>query len=406
MRLSRDAVPAVAIAVTVQVVVALTVASPQVAAPGIARALGLEVELIGPFTALCYAVAMPVSLLAGEIVLRRGAVRSGQICLLAAGAAALLFATGNVPAILLSAAGYGVALGLSVPAASQIVARHADSRELPLAMSLGQSGATLGRLLTGLSVPGLLLLAGWAGTLTAWAVLAIGLALLLEVLRPRLDPTSPRVRRIGRRGLAEPLTLIFGTPELRRLTIAAVVFASAQLSLVVYLVAYMHQVAGLSLVVAGLAFAAAQSASIVSRFLLGSLAMASARPRLVLGLLGLAMATALAGAATLSPGWPTAVVMLGAAGLGSVTMSWNGLLFAEVVRSAGVRHAATATGAVSFVTFIGLGTGPALFGGLLAMGQGYAAGFLTFAVLTALASAAVLPKFGVTSQASGPGRVP
>lgn len=400
MRLSRGAISPVLIATTVQLVVALTMASIQVAASTIAHSLALDVHWVGPFVALCYAVAMPVSLLAGGIVLRQGAVRGGQICLIAAGAGALLFATGWPPAMLLSAAGYGIAVGLSVPAGSQLIARHAESRELPLAMSLGQSGMTLGRLVTGLAVPGLVLLAGWSGTLIAWAAIAAVLALLLERWRPQLDPRSPRFHKVARRSLMEPLTMIRDNPQLRRLTFAAIVFASAQLSLVVYLVAYMHDVAGLSLIVAGFGFALAQSAGIANRFLLGGLATASGRPRLLLSGLGFAMAAALTGAAALSPGWPTALVLLGAAVLGSVAMSWNGLLFAEVIRAAGVRHAATATGAVSFVTFIGLATGPALFGGLLAVGFSYAHGFLAFAAAVAIAGADVMPKLRLAPEAT------
>lgn len=405
MRLSNAAMPSVLVAATIQVVVALTMASVQVAAPGIARAVAVDVHWIGPFTALCYALAMPVSLLAGGFVLRHGAVRSGQACLVAAGAAALLFATGWLPAMLASAAGYGIALGLVVPACSQLIARHADSRELPLAMSLGQSGMTLGRLATGLAVPGLALAVGWSGTLTAWATLALAMAVALEGWRRRLDPATTRFRTVGRRRLAEPLAMIRDNPELRRLTVAAVVFASAQLSLVVYLVAYMHAVAGLPLVVAGLAFAAAQAAGIASRFVIGSVAGSTGRPRLVLAATGFAMAGALAGAATLSPGWPAALVVLGAAVLGSVAMSWNGLLFAEVVRAAGSRNAATATGAVSFVTFVGLAAGPALFGGLLELGWGYPAGFLALAGLVAAAGAAVMPRPRVVAAAAGPGSV-
>lgn len=400
MRLSRDAMGPVLIAIAIQAVVALTMASVQVSAPTIARSLGIAVGWIGPFVALCYAVAMPVSLLAGGFVLRHGAVRGGQVCLAAAGVAALLFATGSPPAMLASALGYGVALGLSVPAGSHLIARHSASRELPLAMSLGQSGMTFGRLVAGLAVPTLVLLGDWVGMLAAWGALAALLALALERWRPRLDPGTPAFHKVARRGLAQPLALLRDNPELRRLTFAAIVFASAQLSLVVYLVAYMHEVAGLSLVVAGLGFAAAQAAGIANRALLGGIASASERPRLVLCLLGFAMAFALAGAATLSPGWPTAMVLLGAAALGSVAMSWNGLLFAEVVRAAGVRQAATATGAVSFVTFIGLATGPGTFGLLLALGHDYTTGFLTFAALVAVASTVVMPKPRVAPKAT------
>ena len=100
-------------------------------------------------------------------------------------------------------------------------------------------------------------------------MLAAGSALALERWRADLDPRSPRFRTVARRGLTEPLAMIRDNPDLRRLAFAAIVFASAQLALVVYLVAYMHEVAGLPLVVAGVAFALAQAAVIANRLLLG-----------------------------------------------------------------------------------------------------------------------------------------
>ena len=65
-------------------------------------------------------------------------------------------------------------------------------------------------------------------------------------------------------------------------------------------------------------------------------------------------------------------------------------MFAEVIRSAGREHAAVASSAISLVTFLGLIIGPALFGGLLALGGGYGHGFLAFATLVALASVAII----------------
>lgn len=398
VRLSREATEPVLITVAMQGMVALTIASVQVTAPSISDAQGLDVRWIGPFIALCYAVATILSLLAGGIVLRHGAVRSGQICLLAAGTGAALFASGWPLLMLLSTIGYGVALGLAVPASSQLIARHTGGRELPLAMSLGQSGMTIGRLSAGLAVPSLVLFAGWSHALIAWAGLAVLLALGLEPSRRRLDPHSARFHKISHRGIAEPLRMIRTNPMLFRLAFASIVYASAQLSLVVYLVTYMHEEAGLSLVIAGLAFALAQAAGIANRFLAGGVASAIGRPRLVLSLLGFGMAVTLAGAATLSPGWPTVLVLLGAILLGGMAMSWNGLLFTEVIRTAGTGHAATATGAISFVTFIGLTLGPAVFGSLLALGGSYAGGFLVFAGLVATASAIILPSARVATE--------
>ncbi|NQW09988.1 MAG: MFS transporter [Alphaproteobacteria bacterium] len=398
MRLSRDATGPVLITIAMQIAVALTIASIQISAPAISDHEGLDVRLIGPFVAGCYAVAMILSLRAGGIVLRWGAVRSGQICLIAAAGAAALFASGWPPAMLLSAVGYGVALGLAVPASSQMIARHTGGRELPLAMSLGQSGMTIGRLTAGVAVPSLVLLIGWSHTLIVWAALAIVLAVALEGSRRRLDPHSTRFHKIGRRGIGEPLRMIRTNPLLFRLAFASIVFASAQLSLVVYLVTYMHEEAGLSLVSAGLAFALAQAAGIANRFLVGGVASVIGRPRLVLSLLGFGMAATLAGVTTLSPGWPTALVLLGAILLGGVAMSWNGLLFSEVIRAAGIGHAATATGAISFVTFVGLTLGPAIFGLLLALGGSYANGFLVFAGLVAVASAVILPTARVAAE--------
>ena len=118
----------------------------------------------------------------------------------------------------------------------------------------------------------------------------------------------------------------------------------------------------------------------------------------MLSLLGFGMAVTLAGAAAVSPGWPTALVLLGAILLGSMAMSWNGLLFTEVIRAAGIGQAATATGAVSFITFIGLALGPAVFGALLALGGSYASGFLVFSGLVLAASIVILPRARIATE--------
>ena len=398
MRLSREATGSVLITIAMQISVALTIASIQVSAPTIAYNQSLDVRWIGPFVAGCYAVAMVLSLLAGSVVLRWGAIRSAQICLITAGGAAALFASGRPSAMLLSMLGFGIALGLAVPASSQLIARHTGGRELPLAMSIGQSGMTMGRLTAGLAVPSLVLLVGWSHTLIAWSALAVALAVALEGPRRRLDPSSTRFHKVSRRGIGEPLRMVRANSALLRLAFASIVFASAQLSLVVYLVTYMHEEAGLSLIIAGLAFALAQAAGIGNRFLVGGVASAIGRPRLVLSLLGFGMAVTLAGAAAVSPGWPTALVLLGAILLGSMAMSWNGLLFTEVIRAAGIGQAATATGAVSFITFIGLALGPAVFGALLALGGSYASGFLVFSGLVLAPSIVILPRARIATE--------
>ncbi|MBT5265059.1 MAG: MFS transporter [Rhodospirillaceae bacterium] len=388
--LSRGSVLPVIIALATQIAVALTLASIQVAAPTIAHDIQLETRWIGPFVAGCYVAAMAVSLIAGRVVLKYDSVRASQASLVSAAIGALLFSTSWNPAMLASMVFYGAAIGLVVPASSQLIARHASSRELPLAMSLGQAGMTVGRLVAGLVVPTMAILADWSDTLIAAAVAALALAVILEGAHRPLEPASMRYHRLARRHAMAPLTLFRDYPDLRRLAFASVAFAGAQLSLVVYLVAYLHEEAGLTLTVAGFAFALAQTAGIASRFVIGALAASSGRPRMVLAGIGLAMAVSMAGASVLSPGWPTGLILLGAILLGSVAMSWNGLMFAEVIRSAGREHAAVASSAISLVTFLGLIIGPALFGGLLALGGGYGHGFLAFATLVALASVAII----------------
>ncbi len=71
-------------------------------------------------------------------------------------------------------------------------------------------------------------------------------------------------------------------------------------------------------------------------------------------------------------------------------MGWNGVYFAELLRNVPRERVAAAAGGTQFFTFAGCMLGPVLFGALVQLGGSYALGYGCFALLGAVAGAAML----------------
>jgi sugar phosphate permease len=147
-------------------------------------------------------------------------------------------------------------------------------------------------------------------------------------------------------------------------------------SLTSFLVVYMTEALGWSLVAAGLALTVATVAGVAGRVFWGIVADARVPPRTLLGLIGIvAGACSLATAAYPADGPATPLLVLCAV-FGATAIGWNGVQLAELARHAPPGEAATITGAAGFVGFSGVVIGPPLFGALAAATGDYRAGFV------------------------------
>jgi len=338
---------------------------------------------VGVFITAVYLGAMLGAMGSGSIVSRFGPVRSSQLALLMQGAALAMLATGHPLLRLVGALMVGLAYGPITPASSQILARTTPPDRMGFVFSVKQTGVPLGGLAAGLLLP-LATVSSWRTSLLSLAASALVVALVCNPLHRRLDEPASQVKRSG--NVRQLLGTILRHRGLRSIAAVSLLFAVCQLSLGGYLVIYLHQEVGLSLVDAGIVYAIAQGAGVVGRLIWGRIADATGQPNTVMLVIAVLMGASAVGTGLLGPQWSMASVCIMAALFGGTAIGWNGVFLGEVARLAPPNSGVAAiTGGVLSFTYVGVMVGPLLFGHL---GQGLGslgAAFMSLAVVTAVA---------------------
>jgi MFS family permease len=374
---------ALAATLAIQIYTALAASATAVLAPVIAREYQLAPNLVGAFIGLVYLGSMLSSLVSGPLIARHGPIRLSQICvLLCALGTVMLPLAAFVPItaawLVVAALVIGAGYGPITPASSQVLARTAPPSRLALTFSIKQTGVPAGFALGGAILPALALSIGWRWALALLAVSGLFVAIAAQPIRSDLDRARDRTRRpFSFGGLFAPVRRVLAAPNLRELTMLAFFYAALQVSLTSFLVVYVTESLGRSLVAAGLALTVATVAGVAGRIVWGLVADRTSSPRLVLGGLGLAAgACAFAIAGYPADGSMFLLLALCAA-FGATAIGWNGVQLAELARQAPPGEAAAVTGAANFVGFGGVMLGPPLFGLLASVTGSYGAGFAT-----------------------------
>ena len=168
---------------------------------------------------------------------------------------------------------------------------------------------------------------------------------------------------------------------LRRLGLVSLVYAMAQQGFLTFLVSLLHLQGGLSLAVAAAILAASQVASTAARVGFGHVADRWIPPSRLLGWLGVAMSLGLVLLAWLGSSGHLIGSAFMALVCGTFAMGWNGVFFAELVRTAPRERLASAAGTTQFLTFSGAMSGPFLVAQWVGLGGSYAQGMLWMALL-------------------------
>ena len=381
---------AVALAVTlaIQVFTSLAGTATAVLAPAIARDAGVAPALVGVFVGLVYCGAMAASLMSGRAIERLGPIRVSQICvLLCAGGLALVpLATGTAGAAAALVGGalvIGLGYGPITPASSQVLARTAPPGRMALTFSIKQTGVPAGAALAGATLPALALTFGWRPALYAVVAIGVVIALAAEPSRKALDtaardPDAPRARG----GIVGPLRRVLADRTLRELALVSFGYAATQVSLTSFLVVYLVDGLGHSLVAAGLALTVATIGGVVGRVVWGALADRLAAPREVLAGLGIAAALAAFTTASFGADWPWPLVVAVGAAFGATAIGWNGVQLAELARHAPPGQAGAITGGAGVITFAGVVVGPPSFALLASIAGSYRAGFAAIGIVS------------------------
>ena len=391
-RSGRTAIVALAATLAIQMFTSLAATAPAVLAPELAREMGVAPQWIGVFVGLVYVGAMLASVASVGFIARYGAIRVSQVCVLLCAAGILV--VGLLPASLtglLAAAAIVIGLGYGpiTPASSQVLARTTPAAKMALMFSIKQTGVPAGAALAGALLPIAALFVGWRAAMVAVGLAGLLVAIAAQPSRGLLDTDRTAGNAFSFKDIVARLKLVAKTPALAELALLSFAYASVQVCLSSFLVVFLHDALGWSLVASGLALTCATVGGVLGRLFWGAVADNLLAPRRTLSVIGVAAGACGIAMAFASPAWPAWVVLPIAALFGATAIGWNGVQLSELARRAPPGHAGAVTGAAGFVTFSGVVVGPPLFAALTALTHGYQAGFLVMAAVSLTAASAL-----------------
>lgn len=355
--------------------------------PPIAADTGLDPSLIGLFVPLVYAGSMVSSIGSGGLLLRFGAFRVGQLCLLGTSIGMLLCSTGYLPAFVVGGVILGMGNGPSTPAGSHVLARYTTPKNAPMMFSLKQTGVPVGGMMAGMLLPVLVIYFGWQGALIGAAGMSLAFVVFAQPLRREFDSDRQPGRSLRMMDVRATLMTVLHDARIRELAISIFVFTGLQITFASFFVSFLAFRLGWTLTEAGVAYSAAMVSGIVFRIVWGWIAARFVAPVYVLAALGTGMGCALAAVALVGPGWGRYAVWGVAMLFGATGIGFQGVLLAEIARIAPHGMAGVITGGTVFFAFVGMILFPALFGVMLSLGGGYTTMFAIAAIPPILVAA-------------------
>jgi predicted MFS family arabinose efflux permease len=265
-----------------------------------------------------------------------------------------------------------------------VLARHSPPRWQPLVFSIKQTSTPLGGMLAGLLLPPLMALYDWRAAVMLLAAIPLLALLAAQPVRAGLDDDRDAGFAIRLSGLAESLGVVWASRPLLMLAVAGGLYTFVQMGVLTFIVVYLEEEHGLGTEFAGGVFAIIHATAIPGRIFWGMIAGRRLTAWLLLGLIGILMALSIVAISFFTPSWPFWLVALVAALLGISTNGVLGLWFSEFARLAPPGKVADAAGGGQFYLYLGITTGPPVFGAIVVHGGGYATAFHAIAALALL----------------------
>jgi len=285
--------------------------------------MGLDPAWIAMQPTILFTAATFSSMMSAGLVARINPMRASQAMVLLCAVGSAMIASGNLVLVALGSALIGLGLGPATPASSHILSRVAPRQLQPLVFSIKQTGVPIGGVLAGLASPPLMLLWDWQ------------------------------------------ISILLRSPILRWMLAGCVPLVIAQYALTTFIVLYLQQDIGLSVITAGAILAAAQASGGAGRIIFGAIASRWMTPLATLLMLAMLAACAAFLTASLTESWPLALIYAVGILFGAGAVGWNGVYLAEAARRAPGGDVSRTTGAVGFVIFGAIVIGPAVFGGVV-----------------------------------------
>ncbi|RPJ18662.1 MAG: MFS transporter [Desulfobacteraceae bacterium] len=345
---------------------------------------------IGIFMSLIYLGATIVAPVSGYFIDRFGPIGVSQICLVLCALGMGAISIPVIPIMIIGAFIMGIGYGPVTPASSHLLVRTTPYTMMSVVFSVKQTGVPIGGAMAGAIVPHLIIFLNWkiSAILVGLSGLILGFSLI--PFRKHYDTERSDLSRFSWKNAAGSIKMVVLHNELRRIVIASFFFSTMQLCLISFIVVYLINDVKMSLVQAGIVLAAAQGGGIIGRVLWGAMVDRGTGPRLMLGVLGIAMAAGAIASAAFSPEWPFSGILIVCTLYGAAAIGWNGVYLAEVARVAKPEFAGMATGGSLFFTFAGILIGLPAFSLIIEKSGSYPLGFGIIAAATFICGIALL----------------
>jgi MFS family permease len=386
-------VSAVLAMMLVQTAVMIGVVAVPVMAPLLSETLGFPAGFAGGFQSLAFAAAALMTVVAGTLVGRYGAIRINQLCCILTAIGLCLPTLAGVDralgdmAIAAFAAGAfvaGAGYGMATPGASHVLARVTPAHMRGFVFSVKQSAVTLGGLIAGVMVPPLAQWLGWQQTLLLLALSAATCAVLVHPLVKRLDADRNARAQLDLGAVLANIALVWHTPSLRPICVTAFVYACVQCALFALYVTLLVDQVGSTLIEAGWLYAVMQGTGVVARIGWGWLNDRGVSAHNILAWIGIGTIAATSALASANSDWSWTALLVVSVVLGATTVSWNGVYLAEIPRRVAAAKVSAATSGTVMFSFIGVVIGPATFAAVASTSGSYAGAIIGFNVTIAI----------------------
>ncbi|HSE92835.1 MAG TPA: MFS transporter [Methylomirabilota bacterium] len=331
--------------------------------------LGLTLAQAGSFLSAYYIGPIVMSLPAGTMADHWGIARTlilGQ-AVIAVGLLAVSTA-GSYPVLIVLLMAAGVGYGMLNPTSTKAVMAWFPPAQRATVIGLKQVGLPFGGALGAALLPALALALGWRLAVVASAIL-VGVTAVVSMLVYR-DPPDLPPPSAGTRGAVRT---VLATRDLWLVAIATLVFAGMQTVWMAFLVLYLKDVVGLTLLAASRYLALAQVAGMAGRVVFGVLSDRTfgGRRRAPLVLAGCGSTVCSLAIAFVGPETSPLVLAPLALVFGFAGIGWNGVQHTLMAELAGARAAGTAVGLGLAVSSIGVTAAPPVFGWCVERVGGY-----------------------------------
>jgi len=322
------------------------------------QSLGVDAAFIGYQVTLVFGFGGVSSLVSGGFVARFGPCRVLQMALLVSAAGCLLYSVPNKMVLTLGSVVIGCAYGMTYPSASVLLSRFGSPERMNFLFSFRQASTALGAVFAGLLGPFIALVWGWQGAFYLLAAVSLATAMAINGLRPYWDdladpksPISPPWAGVRIVLSNRPLLMICGI---------GFGFSAVQVGVLAFLVLFLSEEVGFSLVHGGMALSLINILGAGSRMFWGWRADKLENSMLVVAIMGLVTACTIAVFAFATTDWSQLAIFGTLSFFGLATFGWSGIVMASIARRAAPdKIAETVGGALGFM-FSGAWVGPSV----------------------------------------------